>query len=165
MDFGTAISTCFSKYAVFSGRARRSEYWFFFLFCMLVNFGTNLVQGIITAAAHVPVPIAGIVSLGLFLPQLAVGVRRLHDVDWSGWWLGAGYLLSFVMLAVWVVDALQPRSDFTQLFSSPVGVTAILLTAGAIGYGIMLFVLTVLSGTPGTNNFGPDPKAPNVDVF
>lgn len=165
MDFGTAISTCFSKYAVFSGRARRSEYWFFFLFGILVNFGMNLVQGILTVATHIPIPVAAIVSLGLFLPQLAVGVRRLHDVGWSGWWLGGGYLLSFVLVALWVADFVQTRSDHEQLFSRPLGVTAIVMTMGAVGYGIMLFVLTLLPGTPGTNEFGPDPKAPSVDVF
>ena len=75
------------------------------------------------------------------------------------------YLLSFVVVALWVADFVQTRSDYEQLFSRPLGVTAIVMTMGAVGYGIMLFVLTLLPGTPGTNEFGPDPKAPSVDVF
>jgi uncharacterized membrane protein YhaH (DUF805 family) len=76
MNFGQAISTCFSKYATFSGRAARPEFWWFFLFQVLVSIGASLFGDIIS----------GLVSLALLLPALAVGARRLHDIGKSGWW-------------------------------------------------------------------------------
>lgn len=76
MNFGQAISTCFSKYATFSGRAARPEFWWFFLFQVLVSIGASLFGDIISA----------LVSLALLLPALAVGARRLHDIGKSGWW-------------------------------------------------------------------------------
>ena len=82
MGFGEAISSGFSNYVNFNGRAARSEYWFWTLFAVLVSIVARIVDAIIGA------PIIGaIVSLGLLLPGLAVGVRRLHDLDRTGWWL------------------------------------------------------------------------------
>jgi uncharacterized membrane protein YhaH (DUF805 family) len=77
MDFGTAIKTCFSKYVDFSGRARRSEYWFFYLFTVLVSFGTGLISD----------DLSNIASVALLIPTISAGVRRMHDVDKSGWFL------------------------------------------------------------------------------
>lgn len=82
MSFGKSISTCFSKYVTFSGRASRSEYWWFALFNFLVSF----VAGFLDEAIGVSV-ISVIVSLALLLPGLAVAVRRCHDSNHSGWWL------------------------------------------------------------------------------
>ena len=78
---GNAISACFGKYATFTGRANRSEYWLFYLFYCIVNLALSLLGG----AAHVG--FIGLGSLILFLPALAAGVRRLHDVDKSGWFI------------------------------------------------------------------------------
>ena len=85
MTFGQSIKTCFSKYVTFSGRATRSEYWWFALLCFIVGI----------------IPLVNLLGLLLFLPSVAVAVRRLHDVGKSGWtllWaiiplLGALYLL------------------------------------------------------------------------
>lgn len=68
------------KYAVFSGRARRSEYWYFALFSTIISFILELIAA--TSGATV---IPTIYSLIVFLPGLAVGVRRMHDVNKSGW--------------------------------------------------------------------------------
>jgi uncharacterized membrane protein YhaH (DUF805 family) len=76
MNFGQSITSCFSQYATFSGRASRSEFWWFFLFQILVS----------VAAGMVSEKLSGLVSLGLLLPALAVGARRLHDIGRSGWW-------------------------------------------------------------------------------
>ena len=78
---GNAISACFGKYATFTGRANRSEYWLFYLFYVIVNLALTLLG----TAAHVP--FTGLGLLIFFLPLLAAGVRRLHDVDKSGWFI------------------------------------------------------------------------------
>ena len=71
------------NYATFSGRARRKEYWFFVLFIIIISVVLGLVEGLIGTGG-----LLGIVfTLGTLIPSIAVGVRRLHDTDRSGWWL------------------------------------------------------------------------------
>lgn len=70
------------KYATFSGRARRTEYWMFFL----VNLIVSMVLGFVDTVAGTAF-IGVVYSLAVLLPSLAVGVRRLHDIGRSGWWL------------------------------------------------------------------------------
>jgi uncharacterized membrane protein YhaH (DUF805 family) len=86
------------KYAVFSGRARRSEYWYFVLFSCLIAFVlAGLGLSVAKAAGGPPtlaVYLVDLFSLLVLLPSLAVSVRRLHDVGMSGWWI----LLSLVPL-------------------------------------------------------------------
>ena len=82
MSFGKSISTCFSKYVTFSGRASRSEYWWFVLF----NFLVGILAGLIDQAIGISV-ISILSSLALLLPGLGVAVRRCHDTNHSGWWL------------------------------------------------------------------------------
>ena len=103
MNFGQAISSCLSQYATFSGRASRSEFWWFFLFQVLVQI----------AAATLGNTVAALISLGLLLPALAVGARRLHDIGRSGWWqlltlTGIGVL---VLIYWWV----QPTGSASVL--------------------------------------------------
>ncbi|NOY90312.1 MAG: DUF805 domain-containing protein [Deltaproteobacteria bacterium] len=70
------------NYATFSGRASRSDYWYFILVNMIVSFVIGFIGGLI----HVPA-IGGLYSLAVLLPSIAVGVRRMHDVGKSGWFL------------------------------------------------------------------------------
>jgi uncharacterized membrane protein YhaH (DUF805 family) len=70
------------KYAEFTGRARRKEYWMFFL----INFIISLAIGFVAGMIKVPV-LGTIYSLAVLVPSIAVGVRRMHDTDHSGWWL------------------------------------------------------------------------------
>jgi uncharacterized membrane protein YhaH (DUF805 family) len=74
---------CLKQYADFSGRARRKEYWMFFLF--------NLIFGVVANVLDFALGVGGVFSLlyllGLLIPNLAVMVRRLHDIDKSGWWI------------------------------------------------------------------------------
>ena len=79
---GNAISVCFKKYATFSGRASRSEYWFFYLFYIIVYFIGMVVEGA-TGITN----LSTLFVLPILLPQLAVSVRRMHDTDHSGWFL------------------------------------------------------------------------------
>jgi uncharacterized membrane protein YhaH (DUF805 family) len=87
MPFQDAVRICLRKYADFSGRARRSEYWWFVLFTVLVSIVTSIVDGILGTRFGNTGLFEGLAGLALLLPGLAVGARRLHDVGKSGWWL------------------------------------------------------------------------------
>ena len=84
MDFQTAVKSVFYKYADFSGRARRSEYWYFVLFNFLVSLVISGLGGMIFRTWLVNA-LSGLYSLCVIVPALAVLVRRLHDTGKSGW--------------------------------------------------------------------------------
>jgi len=110
------------KYAVFRGRARRKEYWMFYLFAMIFGIVLAIIDvmvGSFSPEAGMGL-LGGIYTLAIIIPMMAVSVRRLHDTDRSGWWL----LFS-------IIPIIGP---------------------------IVLFVFTVLDGTPGANQYGDNPK-------
>jgi uncharacterized membrane protein YhaH (DUF805 family) len=77
-----AISSCLNKYAVFTGRATRSEYWYFVLFLVIVSFLSNFVSILMGS------DMAGLILQVIFwIPSLSVSIRRMHDVDKSGWFI------------------------------------------------------------------------------
>jgi len=81
MTFGESVSTCFHKYVDFNGRAARSEYWWFFLFCVLVDLGAYILTETLGTRLFIVLSLTA-----LWLPLLAAAVRRLHDAGMSGWW-------------------------------------------------------------------------------
>jgi uncharacterized membrane protein YhaH (DUF805 family) len=81
--FESALHTL-KKYADFSSRASRSEFWYFFAFVLLAQAAARLLDALIGRGGYLPGPVAGLVGLLLIVPQLAVAVRRLHDVGRSG---------------------------------------------------------------------------------
>ena len=89
MSFTQAIQTCFNKYATFSGRASVAEYWWFMLFCFLVN----LVSGIINEY------LGSVARLALLIPTLAVSWRRMHDIGLGGGW----FFINFVPVVGWII--------------------------------------------------------------
>jgi uncharacterized membrane protein YhaH (DUF805 family) len=95
-DFQKAIKTCLNKYATFDGRAARPEFWWFFLFQVGVYLVASLIHGLLYWVA----------VAALLVPGLAVGVRRLHDIGKSGWWV----LIAFVPIVglVLLYFAAQP---------------------------------------------------------
>ena len=92
MNFTDAVATCLRKYVIFSGRASRSEYWWFILFCIVVQVAADVMLGY----AH---PVSWLADLALLLPGLAAGSRRLHDTGRTAWWL----LLFLVPIVGWVI--------------------------------------------------------------
>ncbi|MFC6282645.1 MULTISPECIES: DUF805 domain-containing protein [Polaromonas] len=104
MNFGQAISTCFSKYATFSGRASRSEFWWFMLFEVILLGVTSAISDILY----------GIVALALVLPVLAVGARRLHDIGRTGWWqlLSLTIIGSLVLLYWFVQPTVEGSNEY-----------------------------------------------------
>ena len=119
MSFFEAVKSVFTQYVGFSGRARRSEYWWYTLFLFIVGFILGLIIGI-TGNQNMNYLIL-VFELAVFLPTLSVSVRRLHDTGKSGWWV----LLSLI----------------------PV-----------IG-SIILIIFYVMDSEPGSNQYGPNPKA------
>ena len=107
MNFSQAVAACLRKYADFSGRAGRPEFWWFFLFQVVVMIVTGMMSEILN----------GIAALGLLLPGLAVGARRLHDIGKSAWFLLLALIpiLGFLVLLYWSV---QP-SDGANAYGNP----------------------------------------------
>ncbi|MBY0577059.1 MAG: DUF805 domain-containing protein [Gallionellaceae bacterium] len=94
MTFGKAISTCFAKYVDFKGRASRPEFWWFYLFTILLSWGSILVDS--------SQALSMIVNLAVFLPVIAAGSRRLHDTNRSGWWqLIMLTVIGIIPLVIW----------------------------------------------------------------
>lgn len=138
MSFTQSVRTCFNKFATFDGRATRSEFWWFYLFAVLVGFVGYLpililaligaatdgdggaISGVLTILTVVFWIAWILFIIALYIPMLAVGCRRLHDRGQSGWL----QLLLFV----------------------PCG-------------NLVLIVLWALEGTPGDNMYGPKPVA------
>ena len=107
--------TALKKYAVFSGRSRRSEYWFFALFYFLIGVGLAIVDtvaGTMDAATGIGL-LGGLFAVAMIIPSLAVGVRRLHDIGRSGWWLLIGLipLIGVIILIVWACRDGQPGTN------------------------------------------------------
>ena len=121
-----AIAISLKKYADFSGRATRSEFWWFQLFHQICFHGSQWV-GQTLEMGNI---IAGVVNLILILPLLSVQVRRLHDIGWSGWWVLAMYMTAFSGLGIAVFN----------LASAPLPV---LLLLAAYSVFILIFVVFV----------------------
>jgi uncharacterized membrane protein YhaH (DUF805 family) len=89
MNFLQAIRSGFRNYATFSGRALRSEYWYFALFIVIAGVVAHLLDAYLFPLRTVLTgvgPLGTLTTMALFLPSLAVAVRRLHDIDRTGWW-------------------------------------------------------------------------------
>ena len=114
MTFGQSIKTCFSKYVTFSGRAQRSEFWWWVLFVwvttMVLSIVDSVLFGTVTTAdgqllgldQHAD-PVGRSFRLAMLLPTISVIVRRLHDTDRSGWWYWIALvpLVGIIILIVW----------------------------------------------------------------
>ena len=140
MTINQAVATCLrDKYASFTGRAPRFEYWWFILAIVLYTlavivafFAVNFITGGFAKASGLSsfgllTLIGGAIGFaGLIVPGIAVTVRRFHDVNLSGWWVMAGILLGAVPLVGWIAI-------------------------------IAILVVATLNGTVGENRFGADP--------
>jgi uncharacterized membrane protein YhaH (DUF805 family) len=98
MNFWQAIASGFSNYVTVSGRAIRSEYWYWILFTLIGAIATGIIDAIVFPTREIS-PITAVFNLLTFLPSLALGVRRLHDIDPTGWWM----LLLLTIFGVFVL--------------------------------------------------------------
>ena len=114
MGFTESLRTCFGKYAKFDGRASRSEFWYFVLFCFIYFFVAGLFLGFsgVSDAAFDGATL--VLLIPIFIPSIAVAARRLHDINQSGWmqcifvpgfiadeFLGTGYVIYILTLGLW----------------------------------------------------------------
>lgn len=175
MDFTTAIATCFRKYIDFSGRASRSEYWWWMLFVQAGSFvlsfalslSTTAISGLSfdpTGTGLAPTAIAGLIPAAFVLltaiPSLAVTVRRLHDLERTGGWVLV--LWGFNALIVYgVVSGIMAGMTMSggEVLGAALTSGALVLFGGigALIMSIIFLVWMVTPGTRGDNYFGPDP--------
>lgn len=147
--FTEAIKVCFRKYATFKGRASRSEYWWFTLFTSLLGgFGSLLEAGMGSDGQA----LSALFGIATFLPSIAVAVRRLHDTDHSGWWIGGFYIAIFAY--VLVLLAAFADSGSTDATGGAGSAVAAIGGLGLFAWMIALLVFMVKRGTPGPNRFG-----------
>lgn len=113
-----AVRTVLSKYATFQGRAPRSEFWWWVLAIFLLLLVTRLIDGALVApslgfsafAPEAGQPLSFLVALGVIVPNIAVGVRRLHDTGRSGWWILIG-LIPLIGTLILLYFYIQPSEQ------------------------------------------------------
>jgi uncharacterized membrane protein YhaH (DUF805 family) len=110
MNFVDAVASCFSQYATFSGRALRSEYWWWTLFVFLGSIATAIVND----------KVSFLFSLATLLPYLAVGARRLHDIGKSGWWQLVNFipLLGWILMIIWCTREGEGENEYGPALSA-----------------------------------------------
>lgn len=114
------------RYAQFTGRARRSEYWYYYLFYVLILIGLAIVDaisGTFNAAVGMGL-LSGVFGLAMLIPSLAVSVRRLHDTGRSGWWLLLGLLPLIGAIVLLVFMLLDSKPGDNQFGANPKDVAA-----------------------------------------
>lgn len=166
---------CLRQYFDFKGRARRKEYWMFYLWILIIEAVIFLVSfllggGLPGVGADLVMPpelmprsigmgmfftgLLTLYGLALFIPQLAVTVRRLHDTGKSGWWLLGYYIVIICAATVLSLSAVKATMDGNELVEWPIWVSLVLLLV----ISILFLVLMVKKGDAGRNKYGEDPK-------
>lgn len=175
MTFGKAVATCFSKLFTFKGRARRSEYWYFMLFLIILQgvmmaggeFFDTLISFGQSQGADVTMKFAGsylqkVLLWVLYFMGLTVTVRRLHDVDCNGWFILLLYVLPIIITEIEVSSLYSVGVAFDSATVSPN------VMAGTLKSHLMIIFFVTIAliasiiiyckpGTEGPNSYGPDP--------
>lgn len=195
----TSLWGCFVRclkrenYARLSGRSTRREYWSFMLFSFLISTGIILflplaaLVGVLVSGdllcANIGIVVVGLVLLGFLLytamPGLAVSVRRLHDVGWSGWWLGLSFGITAVIFGIfwfqlmlgvqewmWMNESVSWDAETVKSLTAHLEMTPAyplldevmgVLSHVNNGLGLFLFILTLWSSQNKENRYGHKP--------
>ena len=169
MDPVEAVKTCLKKFFDFKGRARRSEYWWFVLFVVIVSSAFSYASLLLPFLSIVGM----ICSLLLMIPQLAAMTRRLHDTGRSGWWvaiLAIFYVASLVSLAILLIpygtqlfettDSMAQAEMMADAVMSSPKVATVMTGCSLLGAILLLIslIFTLLDSKWGENKYGPSPK-------
>jgi uncharacterized membrane protein YhaH (DUF805 family) len=163
MGFTDAIQSGFRHYTKFSGRASRSEYWWFALFYYLLSIGLALLdRGLALHGAMRP--FAATMTLAFFLPNLSVTVRRLHDIERSGWLLLAFYAYCAASLIAGLLTGVVRLGGPARELMNFEALFLFALIGGVLAFTARIVVLTIRKGTAGPNKYGEDPLVPKIEV-
>lgn len=166
LGFMEAVKICFNKFFDFTGRARRSEYWWFALFQILVSIPCTILDELLDFAVGFS-GINTIASLALLFPALSVTWRRLHDTGRSGWWYGISCILLAIGIIIGIImvtvngisggDMIDDDALFSVLFGASSLAVWIPIIAATV-LAIICFVFTLLDSHTTENKYGPSPK-------
>ena len=169
MDPVEAVKTCLKKFFDFKGRARRSEYWWFMLFIVILSSVFNYGGLLLPFLSYVGM----LCSLVLMIPQFAAMTRRLHDTGRSGWWIALLAIFYLVVLVSMVIllapygsqlfettDSLVQAEMMADAFQSNPVVATVMTGCSILGlvFMIITFIFTLLDSKWGENKYGPSPK-------
>ena len=164
------------RYAEFSGRSRRMEFWMWFLFqffltlLFVILMVTSVGAGVLSTDPRQMMAAVGgaviiyllwaLVSLAFFIPNLAVTIRRLHDTGRSGLWVWLFWGPYLLMVAMsFVSPSTTPGGGDDVAGGAMSGILALVWLVGCV----VLLVFMFLEGTKGPNEYGPDPKGEALD--
>ena len=139
------------KYAAFTGRAPRAEFWWFYLGTIVIGFGVDFLDKIAGDSGA----LSSMTNLALLIPWISVTVRRLHDTDRSGWWVLTLLLVFVAAIAMTAFGYMRYNGTGTAFAGG------ILLILAMLAVGVTMFVFMVLPGTEGPNRYGDDPYGPD----
>ena len=176
MTIQESVRVCIRKYADFSGRATRAEYWWWVLATLIVSFALGAIDGFVNSISGYRAfsPFSVVFGIAILLPDLAVTCRRLHDIGRTGWWqlvwLAIGVLGAIPLIVgvvVFVISGFASTADdwgfsdwqvdSTGIVALVIGILVSLLTWLAIT--IWWIIWMVRQGQLGANRFGPDPRS------
>ena len=168
-----SITTCLKKYAIFKGRARRSEFWWFMLFIFVIQIALSFLSLLSPIVGYVSL----IFSLLVFLPQWAVLTRRLHDSNHSGWWVVVMLLLClcyygslmYMMggnlgaMSATPGEAMEMGKEFAGTIQQNPGLATVMFGSaiGTLVLFLITLVFTLQDSKWDTNKYGPSPKYNN----
>lgn len=160
------------KYAVFTGRARRKEYWMYVLFYIIFSIAARLIDHLLGLSRNLldGSVLTGLYGLGMLVPGLAVGVRRMHDIGKSGWVYARFMIAAVVIIIGYMVilvaklmtsgqlEAIQSGDydpmELMQVVSTP----TLIMLLSLLVLVVWLIVLFARDSQPGENKWGPNPK-------
>ena len=145
------------RYAQFSGRSSRAEYWWFSLAFFLIGVAADSIDLMVGSEIGM---LGLLVTLGLSIPLLAVTVRRLHDTDRSGWWL------MVVIVPAAISGFVATTTELHSVYGPSQPATSTMTPIFAFLFACAVLTLfMVLPGNPGSNRHGPDPYNAGPEAF
>ena len=164
-----------ARYFDFNGRSRRSEYWLWTLFQIVVGMAFGALQGALEPGNPFGAVFAArvVYFIALFIPNLAVGVRRFHDINRTGWWIVFPLVVTIIAFIVYIsshgMGFITDIENFSKLGPHPAPAEAMAAMTTLMGPFLWIYlpallaslvtlIFTVLDGTAGPKRFGDDPK-------